>query len=247
MKQGNKVVMGIFDGRSQVETCVDRLKSSGFRSSDISVLMPEMGDAKSFAHEKNTKAPEGATTGTGVGAVLGGTLGWLVGAGVIATIPVLGPFVAAGPIMAALAGAAAGGAVGGITGTLVGFGIPEYEAKRYENFVAKGGILLSAHVDDSDWADKAKHILEECGAHDISVTSESDAKRDEKRTSFGKDASQSSNMSSDMNSDMSSDRSSSSYSEGSEFTEDRDLISPNTRPGTAGISTGVDDVRNPIR
>ncbi len=178
MKKGNKVVLGIFDSRLQVETCVEALKTAGFRSSDISVLLPEMGDTKSFAHEKNTKAPEGATAGTGVGAIFGGTLGWLVGAGAIATIPVLGPLVAAGPIMAALAGAAAGGAVGGLTGTLVGFGIPEYEAKRYEGFVSKGGILLSTHVDDSNWQNKAKDILEDCGAHDISTTSESSADKD---------------------------------------------------------------------
>ena len=98
MKKGNKVVLGIFDSRSQVESCVDALKTAGFRSSDISVLLPEMGDSQTFAHEKNTKAPEGATTGTGVGAILGGTLGWLVGAGVIATMPFLGTFVAAGPL-----------------------------------------------------------------------------------------------------------------------------------------------------
>ena len=180
MKKSNKVVLGIFDSRSQVEACVTSLKNSGFRNSDISVLLPEMGDSKSFAHEKSTKAPEGATAGTGVGALLGGTLGWLVGAGVIATIPILGPFVAAGPIMAALAGAAAGGAVGGLAGTLVGFGIPEYEAKRYEAIVSKGGILLSAHVDDSNWADKAKNILEQNGAHDISTTSESHEEREMK-------------------------------------------------------------------
>lgn len=178
MKKGNKVAMGIFDSRSQVESCVDALKAAGFRNSDISVLLPEMGDTQTFAHEKNTKAPEGATVGTGTGAVLGGALGWLVGAGAIATIPVLGPLVAAGPIMAALAGAAAGGAVGGITGTLVGFGIPEYEAKRYETFLKKGGILISAHVDDSEWADKAKDILEQHGAHDVTTTSESDSERD---------------------------------------------------------------------
>lgn len=178
MKRGNKVVMGIFDSRSQVESCVDQLKMAGFRNSDISVLMPQMGDTQTFAHEKNTKAPEGAAVGTGTGAVLGGALGWLVGAGIIATVPVLGPLVAAGPVMAALAGAAAGGAVGGITGTLVGFGIPEYEAKRYETFLKKGGILLSAHVDDREWAEKAKDIMDQCGSHDVTTTTESGDEQD---------------------------------------------------------------------
>jgi hypothetical protein len=178
MKKGNKVVMAIFDSRSQVENCVSELKIRGFRNSDVSVLMPQMGDSQTFAHEKHTKAPEGASVGVSTGAVFGGALGWLVGAGAIAAMPVLGPLVAAGPIMAALAGAAAGGAVGGVTGTLVGFGIPEYEAKRYESFLQKGGILLSAHVDDRQWAEKAKEVLERCGAHDVSTTSESDETED---------------------------------------------------------------------
>src|SRR5206468_4762230 len=101
---------------------------------------------KDFAHEKHTKAPEGATTGAGTGAVVGGALGWLAGIGALA-IPGLGPFIAAGPIMAALAGAGVGGTVGGVTGALIGLGIPEYEAKRYEGRITKGGILLSVHSD----------------------------------------------------------------------------------------------------
>jgi hypothetical protein len=87
-------------------------------------------------------------------------------------IPGLGPFIAAGPIMAALAGAGIGGAVGGLTGALVGMGIPEYEAKRYEGRVKDGGILLSVHPDSSEETKKAKEILERTGAQDISSTSE---------------------------------------------------------------------------
>lgn len=175
MKKGNKVVLGIFDTRMEVENAVDMLKASGFRNSDISVLMPQLGDSQTFAHEKSTKAPEAATVGTGTGAVVGGALGWLVGIGAIALTPALGPLVAAGPIMSALAGMGVGGAVGGIAGALVGFGIPEYEAKRYETYIKNGGILLSAHVDDSTWASKAKEILENAGAYDISTTSEEDS------------------------------------------------------------------------
>lgn len=132
---------------------------------------PENVATKDFAHEKGTKAPEGATTGAGTGAVLGGAVGWLAGIGALA-IPGVGPLIAAGPIMAALAGAGVGGAVGGLTGALVGMGIPEYEAKRYEGRVKKGGILLSVHSDDSDWTKKAKAILERTGAEDISSTGE---------------------------------------------------------------------------
>jgi hypothetical protein len=154
-----------------VETAVDRLKTEGYRNTDISVLFPQNSGTKDFAHEKNTKAPEGATTGAGAGVVVGGTLGWLVGIGALA-IPGLGPFIAAGPIMAALAGAGAGGAVGGIVGALVGMGIPEYEAKRYEGRVKSGGILLSVHCDDSEWTKKAKQVLEQTGAEDVSSTGE---------------------------------------------------------------------------
>jgi hypothetical protein len=135
----------------------------------VSVLFPENQGTKDFAHEKNTKAPEGATTGAGTGAVLGGGLGWLVGIGALA-IPGLGPFIAAGPIVAALAGVGVGGAIGGLTGALIGMGIPEYEAKRYEGRVKDGGILLSVHSDTSEEIKRAKEILERTGAQDISST-----------------------------------------------------------------------------
>lgn len=172
MKKGNRVVLGIFDTRTETESCVQDLKALGFRNEDVSVLMPQMGDTMTFAHEKGTKAPEGAAVGSGAGVMIGGALGWLVGIGALATIPALGPLVAAGPIMSALSGAAVGGAVGSITGALIGFGIPEYEAKRYESFVKKGGILLSVHVDDTAWSKKAYQILEDNGAHDIADTTE---------------------------------------------------------------------------
>src|SRR6185295_10348659 len=133
-----KSVFGIYPTLDAVEGAVDALKSAGFRNTDISVLLPDSLGTKDFAHEKGTKAPEGATAGAGTGAVAGGVLGWLVGIGALA-IPGLGPFIAAGPIMAALAGAGVGGAVGGLTGALIGMGIPEYEAKRYEGRVKQGG------------------------------------------------------------------------------------------------------------
>jgi Protein of unknown function (DUF3341) len=168
----NTSVFGIYPTQGALESAVDRLQAAGFRGTDISVLFPENIGTKDFAHEKGTKAPEGASAGAGAGAVAGGALGWLVGIGALA-IPGLGPFIAAGPIMAALAGAGVGGAVGGLTGALVGMGIPEYEAKRYEGRVVKGGMLLSVHSDNSEWADKAKAILEETGAEDIASASES--------------------------------------------------------------------------
>jgi hypothetical protein len=167
----NTSVFGIYPSIQTVEGGVDSLQRAGFRNTDISVLFPENAGTKDFAHQKGTKAPEGATAGAGTGAVVGGTLGWLAGIGALA-IPGLGPFIAAGPIMAALAGVGVGGALGGITGALVGMGIPEYEAKRYEGRVKDGGILLSVHSDDSEWTKRAKEILERTGAEDISSTGE---------------------------------------------------------------------------
>ena len=177
MAGSKTAVFGIYPDRTTVDDAVDALKAADFRNSDISVLFPETTGTKDFAHEKNTKAPEGATTGAGTGAVLGGGLGWLVGIGALA-IPGLGPFIAAGPIMAMLAGAGVGGAVGGLSGALIGLGIPEYEAKRYEGRVKDGGILLSVHSDDSQWTKKAKEILERTGAQDVSSTGEATAKKD---------------------------------------------------------------------
>ena len=169
--KGNKVVFGIFDSRPSIELAVDRLKSEGFRHEDISVLLPSAESSRNFAHEKATKAPEGATTGAASGLAIGGALGLLVGIGSLA-IPGIGPFVAAGPILAALAGAGIGSTLGGLAGALIGLGIPEYEAKRYESVVKEGGMLLSVHADDATWSTKAQDILKSCGARDISASTE---------------------------------------------------------------------------
>ena len=168
----NIAVYGIYRTRQMVERAVEELKVAGFRNTDISVLFPESGGTKEFAVEKETKAPEGASTGAGTGAVIGGALGWLVGIGLL-VIPGLGPFIAAGPIMVALAGVGAGGLAGGIAGALIGMGIPEYEANRYEGRIKEGGILLSVHADDADWKNKGKDILEHTGAEEIGFKGES--------------------------------------------------------------------------
>src|ERR1700720_3217198 len=170
----NTAVFGIYTDRSSVDLAVEALKAAGFSNNDVSALFPENKGTKDFAHEKSTKAPEGASTGAGTGALLGGGLGWLAGIGALA-IPGLGPFIAAGPIMAALAGAGVGGAVGGLTGALVGMGIPEYEAKRYEGRVKDGGILVSVHCDSSDSTSKGEDSLKQTGAEGISSAGESSA------------------------------------------------------------------------
>ena len=156
---------------AQAIRIVDQLRAAGFSSNDISVLFPDKTGTKDFAHEQHTKVPEGAATGAGTGGVLGGALGWLVGIGALA-IPGLGPFIAAGPIMAALSGAAAGATLGGMTGALIGWGIPEYEAKRYEGKIKEGNILISVHTDDRDERSRAKQIFEQARAEDIADTAE---------------------------------------------------------------------------
>src|ERR1700728_4395936 len=167
-------VLGIYNTRESVERAVDTFLKSGFTTSDVSVLLPENLGGKPIATHKDTKAPEGATAGGGAGAVVGGTLGLLAGIGALA-IPGLGPFIAAGPIMAALAGLGGGGAVGGIIGALVGMGIPEYDAKRYEGHIKAGGVLLSVHCETTEKIARAKDLLKHTGAQDISSTSEASA------------------------------------------------------------------------
>jgi hypothetical protein len=166
-----KAVFCIAQTEAQAIRIADQLKAVGFSGNDISVLCPDKSGTRDFAHEQHTKAPEGAATGAGTGGILGGALGWLVGIGTLA-IPGLGPFIAAGPIMAALSGAAAGAALGGITGALIGLGIPEYEAKRYEGKLRAGNMLISVHAEDSTERARAKEIFERAGAEDISYTEE---------------------------------------------------------------------------
>ena len=166
-----KSVFCIATSRGQAELIVDQLKAANFSNNDISVLFPDKGTNRDFAHEKNTKAPEGVVAGAGTGGVVGGALGWVAGIGALA-IPGVGPFIAAGPIIAALSGAAVGAAVGGIAGGLVGLGIPEMEAKRYEGKVKAGNLLLSVHTENSKEIKLAKDIFTQAGAQDICTTGE---------------------------------------------------------------------------
>lgn len=173
----NTAVFGIYASATQAERAVDTLIAAGFLSSDISVLLPDSRSTQAFAHEKDTKAPEGTAVGVTTGGVIGGTLGVLAGVGMLA-IPGIGPLIAAGPIMAGLAGLGVGGAVGGLVGALVGMGIPEYEAKRYEGRVKGGGTLLSVHCNTSDEISRTKDMLKGTGAEDIASTSESSSPKE---------------------------------------------------------------------
>ncbi|MDZ4401759.1 hypothetical protein [Prosthecobacter sp.] len=170
----SKSVFCIATSRTQADQIVDQLKAADFSNNDISALFADTHTSHDFAHEKHTKAPEGAVTGAGTGGVIGGALGWIAGIGVLA-IPGFGPFIAAGPIMAALSGAAIGAAVGGITGGLIGLGIPEFEARRYEGKLKDGNILISVHTESSEEITQAEDIFTRAGAQDICTTGETTA------------------------------------------------------------------------
>ena len=171
MSAKNTAVFGIYSSGEHAERAVDSLIQAGFANTDISVLLPDSRSTQEFAHVKETKAPEGTAAGVTTGGVIGGTLGVLAGVGAL-VIPGIGPFIAAGPIMAGLAGLGVGGALGGLVGALVGMGIPEYEAKRYEGKVKAGNILISIHAEDGEEVSLAKDIFKRNGAEDISYTGE---------------------------------------------------------------------------
>jgi hypothetical protein len=179
----NTAAFGIYRTQAEIEYAVDLLRAEGFRNTDISVLLPENKGTKDFAVRKSTKAPEGTATGATTGALVGGTLGWLAGIGALA-VPGVEPLIAAGPVLAALTGVGVGGAIGGFGGALVGMGIPEYEAKRYEGKIKNGNILLSVHTEDSKERDRAKKILEAGGAEDISYTGEASVPKGQKEPNY---------------------------------------------------------------
>jgi len=174
MADRDLAVFGLFPDQASLERGVNDLRSAGFRNTDVSMLMAETPGKKDLAHEAHTKAPEGAATGAAAGAVVGGVMGWLIGIGAIA-IPGVGPFIAAGPIVAALAGLGAAGAAGGLIGALVGMGIPEYEAKLYEGRLRKGHLLVSVHCDDGKWAKKAEDVLKRAGGEHVAASAEAHA------------------------------------------------------------------------
>ena len=175
----SKAVICIAKTEVQAESIIRQLENIGISTTDISVLFPDRSGSRDFAHEHNTKAPEGASIGGSAGGVAGGIFGLLAGIGALA-IPGFGPFIAAGPIMAALSGAAVGAAIGGIAGALIGMGIPEYEAKQYEAKVAKGNILISVHTRHSDDVHHIKDIMKDAHAEDISVTGEESVRESDK-------------------------------------------------------------------
>lgn len=175
-----RAVYGIYMNREHAEEAIDALRGAGFRAEDVSVLLPENLGSKDIGYEKHTKAPEKAAVGGAAGGLAGGVLGWLVGIGALA-IPGIGPFIAAGPILGVLAGFGAGSVIGGVAGALIGAGVPEYEAKRYEGRIRSGGALLSVHCESDVWAGRAKEMLRHTGAEDVSVADSARVPRGQER------------------------------------------------------------------
>ena len=173
-------VVGLFDSRSEAHSTVQQLVNSGFDREDISLVSQdtdrESNDGKTHPgiSGSDLSIPKddtsGALKGAGIGAALGGIGGLLAGIAGLA-IPVIGPIVAAGPIAAALTaalgGAGVGAATGGLIGALTDMGVPEDEAKHYQDQVGRGKTLVIVRASDDDSAERAADILESCGAEKI--------------------------------------------------------------------------------
>ncbi len=167
----DKAVFGIYKIRREAENAVNALRTNGFNTSEISVLLPEDMGKQDHFHLKASKIPEGAVAGASAGAVLGGTLSLLASIGTL-MIPGVGPFIAAGPLLSALAGIGLGGTAGAFAGALAAYGISEVDAQRYENLLKEGRVLVSVHTDDVEASAKAKNIMEATGALEVSISSE---------------------------------------------------------------------------
>jgi hypothetical protein len=174
MSRTNTSTYGIYPDQSSISEAVNALKAVGFRTTDISILFPDNVGTKDFGHQKSSKAPEGAVAGGSAGAILGSMLGWFAGMGILA-FHGLEPFAVAGPVMGMLSGLGLGMLFGAVTGALTGATIPEYEAKRFAGRIRRGGILLSVHCDNQDWAKTAMNTLKRSGAQDIGTSSEAKA------------------------------------------------------------------------
>jgi hypothetical protein len=153
---GNQAVIGVFESKNQAEQAIHALRQQGFTNENISIVTKKGG-----RQEGGEYVEDDITDGALTGGTIGGIGGLILGAGALA-IPGVGPIVAAGPIAAALGGAVAGGVAGG----LIDWGIPAEVSRRYEQQVARGGILAVVHT-DSQKVNQAAQILRQSGAKDV--------------------------------------------------------------------------------
>jgi hypothetical protein len=171
-----KAVIGTVETHAQADAVVKQLTNAGFANKDISVIFPDpKGYNETVTRVVDTGSKhvaDGAITGVGAGGIFGGSLGLLAGIGLLA-IPGLGPFVAAGPIVATLTGLAAGATVGGFTGALIGLGVPEHEARRFERHIRGGGALIAVHTETAQEQQRAQTLLTQIGASHVATTPDS--------------------------------------------------------------------------
>ncbi|KAB7705346.1 hypothetical protein F9802_14710 [Bacillus aerolatus] len=148
-----KQIVGVYDTHTEAIEAIEDLKRQGYHSDEISVISKDREELEYVEDTTDTKAEDGAAAGAATGGILGGLTGVAAGAGALA-IPGIGPIIAAGPIVAGLTGAAAGAGAGGLTGALIGLGIPEEDADRYNNYVKEGKMLVlvdrDARLTDGD-------------------------------------------------------------------------------------------------
>lgn len=161
--QSRDMVVAVFDDREDAQDAIQALRDAGFTADNISFMARDRDTAGRLADETGTEMAAGAATGALAGGLLGGVAGWLVGIGALA-IPGVGPIIAAGPIAAALGGAAIGAAGGGVVGALTGAGVPEHEAKYYDEEFRRGGIVVTVHA--AGRYTEAESILREYGGRD---------------------------------------------------------------------------------
>lgn len=175
-----KMILAAFTDKDNAEHALNKLQSAGYNAKDMSIIMKDKKEAQDLAESTGTHVAEGAASGAATGGAIGALAGLLIGIGAIA-IPGIGGLLIGGPLAAALglsgaaattaSGALTGALAGGLIGALVGLGVPEEEARHYEETVKSGGVLLAVPA-NSDDDSQAKAILQECGAgqvRDLSV------------------------------------------------------------------------------
>lgn len=164
-------VVGLFYEKREAELAIRELKDAGFSEDQIGVLMQDRDSQQRLAESTGTKVSESAATGAIGGGVAGGVLGLLAGIGALA-IPGIGPIIAGGALASTLAGAGIGAAAGGLLGALVGMGVPEEDARYFEEGLRTGGVLVT--VNAGTRTQDARQILRGRGA-DLEATSRATA------------------------------------------------------------------------
>ncbi len=160
-----RTVIGVFDGPTQAERALTGLKEEGFLPDQVSVIARETDETRAMVRDTGMGG-EGAATGALAGGITGGIIGWLVGISAL-VIPGIGPIVGAGVLASTLVGAGVGAVAGGLMGALADLGVPEEEARVYEDSVREGRILLAVSTTSAEQAEDARTILDRHDGRDV--------------------------------------------------------------------------------